>query len=136
MPGVPVLLTQGILADRLPVHAATLVRLACRRPAAHRPMARHAAAGQHRRARQLAYVIYTSGSTGRPKGVMTPHRGAMNLADAQLTRLPLGPADRILQFASISFRCRRMGPADGLARRRALVLADPHDSCQASRCAS
>ncbi|HMB53139.1 MAG TPA: amino acid adenylation domain-containing protein, partial [Thermoanaerobaculia bacterium] len=52
---------------------------------------------------RLAYVIYTSGSTGRPKGVAVPHRAlaAFTAASAAATRV--GPADRVLQFASPSF---------------------------------
>jgi amino acid adenylation domain-containing protein len=51
----------------------------------------------------LAYVIYTSGSTGAPKGVEISHRALLNhsLVISQLYQLC--PADRVLQFASLSF---------------------------------
>jgi amino acid adenylation domain-containing protein len=52
---------------------------------------------------QLAYVIYTSGSTGRPKGVAVPHRGVVNLVRSMQERFRLGPDDRVLLQAPISF---------------------------------
>lgn len=51
----------------------------------------------------LAYVLYTSGSTGRPKGVMMPHEALVNLMKWEIERYGLGPHDRQLQFASLSF---------------------------------
>jgi amino acid adenylation domain-containing protein len=51
----------------------------------------------------LAYLIYTSGSTGKPKGVMLPHRGLVNYITAAIRLYGLIPADRQLQFSSISF---------------------------------
>ena len=51
----------------------------------------------------LAYVIYTSGSTGQPKGVMVPHSAMINHNLAMIDQFELGPEDRMLQFATISF---------------------------------
>ncbi|HKG15723.1 MAG TPA: amino acid adenylation domain-containing protein [Pyrinomonadaceae bacterium] len=51
----------------------------------------------------LAYVIYTSGSTGTPKGVMIPHRAVVNHLFATKALYGLGPSDRVLQFAPLSF---------------------------------
>ncbi|MEW5928738.1 MAG: amino acid adenylation domain-containing protein [Gemmatimonadota bacterium] len=50
-----------------------------------------------------AYVIYTSGSTGRPKGVVVPHRALASYAAAAVELYGITPADRVLQFASLSF---------------------------------
>ena len=51
----------------------------------------------------LAYVIFTSGSTGKPKGVLIEHRSLANHATAMARHYELGPGDRVLQFASLSF---------------------------------
>lgn len=51
----------------------------------------------------LAYIIFTSGSTGKPKGVQVEHRSLVNYATYAAQRFAVGPVDRILQFASISF---------------------------------
>jgi len=53
--------------------------------------------------KNLAYVIYTSGSTGNPKGVMLTHGGLANYICAVVKLYGLTPADRQLQFSSISF---------------------------------
>jgi amino acid adenylation domain-containing protein len=50
-----------------------------------------------------AYVIYTSGSTGRPKGVVVPHRSIAAYTRTALASYEITPADRVLQFGSISF---------------------------------
>ncbi|HEX4962825.1 MAG TPA: non-ribosomal peptide synthase/polyketide synthase [Thermoanaerobaculia bacterium] len=54
-------------------------------------------------ASSLAYVIYTSGSTGAPKGVAVAHRSAVNYCGHAATGYGIGPADRVLQFSSLSF---------------------------------
>ncbi len=51
----------------------------------------------------LAYVIYTSGSTGRPKGVMIEHRSLASYTATVSRAYGIEPADRVLQFCSISF---------------------------------
>ncbi|MGH7592964.1 MAG: non-ribosomal peptide synthetase [Gemmatimonadales bacterium] len=51
----------------------------------------------------LAYVIYTSGSTGQPKGVEIRHRSVVNFVHWMGTAFPHGPADVVLQKASVSF---------------------------------
>jgi amino acid adenylation domain-containing protein len=51
----------------------------------------------------LAYVIYTSGSTGRPKGVMIEHRALASYTATVSRAYEIEPADRVLQFCSISF---------------------------------
>ena len=51
----------------------------------------------------LAYVIYTSGSTGRPKGVMIEHAALANYTQAAVEQYGVTAADRVLQFASVSF---------------------------------
>jgi amino acid adenylation domain-containing protein/thioester reductase-like protein len=50
-----------------------------------------------------AYVIYTSGSTGVPKGVRVDHASLARLCDEINARYGIGPADRVLQFAAVSF---------------------------------
>ncbi|HEX8087723.1 MAG TPA: condensation domain-containing protein, partial [Blastocatellia bacterium] len=53
--------------------------------------------------RNLAYMIYTSGSTGNPKGVMVEHQSVVNYIRFAAAEFAIGPGDRVLQFASISF---------------------------------
>ena len=51
----------------------------------------------------LTYVIYTSGSTGQPKGVAITHQALVNHGLGVGRVYELSPADRVLQFAALSF---------------------------------
>ncbi|WP_257168771.1 non-ribosomal peptide synthetase [Bradyrhizobium sp. SRS-191] len=122
---VTVLVTQATVRERLPKTDAIVVQFEA--DAAEIAQQPDTAPLTSCDADHLAYVIYTSGSTGRPKGVMTPHRGIMNLADAQLDQLPLTAGDRILQFASISFDAAVWDLVMSWRVGAALVLAAQHD---------
>jgi amino acid adenylation domain-containing protein len=95
-------LTEEHLAERLPAHAARVVRLDADRGLIDRESGLDPATGAT--ADNLAYVIYTSGSTGRPKAVMMAHRALCNLVAFQLRSSSSGAGrPRTLQFASLNF---------------------------------
>ena len=97
--GVPVLLTQSHLLDRIPDHAG---RTVC--------IDREEETGEEGGElaspsipRSTAYLIYTSGSTGRPKGVQIEHRSAaafLRWAAASFHRADL---DGVLLSTSLCF---------------------------------
>ena len=72
-----------------------------------------------------AYLIYTSGSTGQPKGVLVVHRGIVNTIQDQVWRLGLSSADRMLQFASVSFDASLFETWNAWLSGAALVIAPP-----------
>ncbi|MEV4517425.1 amino acid adenylation domain-containing protein [Dactylosporangium sp. NPDC049525] len=51
----------------------------------------------------LAYLLYTSGSTGTPKGVAVGQAGLAALAGALRQEPGIGPGDRMLAVATLSF---------------------------------
>jgi amino acid adenylation domain-containing protein len=75
-------------------------------------------------ATDIAYMIFTSGSTGRPKGVQVSHGALANFVAHCREEFELTPADRVLQFASISFDTAIEEIFPTLASGATLVLRD------------
>ncbi|MGC4815224.1 AMP-binding protein, partial [Micromonospora sp. DT228] len=95
-PAYPVARQEFILADARPRAVITPNGVAATETLAGTEA--HAAAGAG-----AAYVVYTSGSTGRPKGVVVPMSALAAFCAAARQRYELTAADRVLQFASLSF---------------------------------
>ncbi|MDN3026213.1 amino acid adenylation domain-containing protein [Streptomyces sp. S.PB5] len=53
--------------------------------------------------RQVAYVPFTSGSTGVPKGTLVTHANLTAFTRAAVDTFDLGPDDRMLQIAAMTF---------------------------------
>ncbi|HIF42511.1 MAG TPA: amino acid adenylation domain-containing protein [Planctomycetes bacterium] len=75
-------------------------------------------------ATDVAYMIFTSGSTGRPKGVQVSHGALANFVVHCREEFELTAADRVLQFASISFDTAIEEIFPTLASGATLVLRD------------
>ncbi|MFD4639028.1 amino acid adenylation domain-containing protein [Lentzea sp. NPDC058436] len=71
-----------------------------------------------------AYVIFTSGSTGRPKGVLVGRRHLRDFTRVFADRFAFSAADRVLQFASLSFDTSVEEIFCTLIRGATLVLRD------------
>jgi amino acid adenylation domain-containing protein len=100
--GVPVIITQAKLLDRLPPRKAMVICLdkdwdeliagqSMDNPSCEVTLD------------NLAYTIYTSGSTGKPKGVMNTHRGILNRLLWMQDAYRLTASDRVLQKTPFSF---------------------------------
>lgn len=72
--------------------------------------------------RGAAYVIYTSGSTGEPKGVVISHRSIAHHCQTMRDHYRLGPQDKVLQFASMSFDASLEQVLPGLLAGATVVL--------------
>ena len=98
---VGVLLTQEHQQERWPSTGAAVIRL----DTDWETIDRHPASNldDSPTPEDAAYVIYTSGSTGEPRGVVVRHGGLVNHNLAVAAMFDLSPADRILQFSSLSF---------------------------------
>ena len=116
----PVLLTSARLLERLPVCGAQTVCMdAGREPfdGESRENIVNPSTPEH-----PAYVIYTSGSTGKPKGVIIQHRALATYTRTACVEYAIGPGDRVLQFASISFDASLEEIFPCLSRGATLVL--------------
>ncbi|MEU4086737.1 amino acid adenylation domain-containing protein [Streptomyces aureus] len=69
-----------------------------------------------------AYVLYTSGTTGRPKGVVVSHANLVHTIQAVADRYGLGPRDRVLQFAALTFDVAAEELFSALVRGATVVL--------------
>jgi aspartate racemase len=99
---VPLVLTQpGLLAEVTDFNAADVINLEPDWQAFAGESKDRVESGV--KPENLAYVIYTSGSTGKPRGVLLTHGGFVNHNTAAAKLFGLSPADRMVQFASISF---------------------------------
>ncbi len=96
--GVQVVVTQSSLAGRFAAFGGRLALVDGEE--AHSGLSARVQAAS---ARNLAYVIYTSGSTGMPKGVGVEHASLASYAHVVRGFYGITPADRVLQFNSLSF---------------------------------
>jgi amino acid adenylation domain-containing protein len=118
------LLTHSALAARLPATARP--RLCCLdRPAAPPAAACPAPPARAARATDLLYLIYTSGSTGTPKGVLLDQRGRVNNFTDFARRFAIGPGDRLLALAALSFDMAAFDLLGTLAAGATIVLPSP-----------
>jgi amino acid adenylation domain-containing protein len=124
--GASILLTQSRLAPGLPAGDRQVVLLDGGDAGGERGGAEAGVGGADGGAtpENLAYVIYTSGSTGRPKGVGVPHAAIAHYCRDCLEAYALGGADRVLQFASMSFDASAEEIYPCLAAGAVLVLRD------------
>ncbi|MGB9179573.1 MAG: amino acid adenylation domain-containing protein [Pyrinomonadaceae bacterium] len=116
----PILLTQERLLNKFPEQKIKIVCLDADAEAFARESLENPVTGVA--AGNAAYIIYTSGSTGQPKGVQIQHASVVSYVETASDEYELQPADRVLQFASISFDASAEEIYPCLARGGTLVL--------------
>lgn len=99
--GIQILLTRGQLLETLTDYSGATVRLDADAAVINSLSGDNLSDAPQ--PADLAYVIYTSGSTGNPKGAMIEHHSLTNFASAAVDAYSISAADRVLQFASLSF---------------------------------
>ncbi|SEU41903.1 amino acid adenylation domain-containing protein, partial [Myxococcus fulvus] len=120
--GAAMLLTQAPLLERYPeAHRARALCLDTEQESLSRESAEAPVTGVH--SGNLAYVLYTSGSTGQPKGTAVEHRSVANLVTHEARAYGIGPGERVLQFANLSFDLSVEEIFTTLTSGAALVLA-------------
>ncbi|MEV6986916.1 amino acid adenylation domain-containing protein [Sphaerisporangium sp. NPDC051017] len=125
--GVRLVVADPERAPLLPATVATVVVDATGRPTGSGPAVRDGGAEGTDGASgtdlgAAAYVIYTSGSTGTPKGVVVEHGGLAARVRWMRGAYELGPADRVVQFASLGFDTHAEEIFPALAAGAAVVM--------------
>jgi len=95
---ISIILTTRAMADNLPSHQARLLYVD--------ELSTDALSENHQskliNSSNLAGCLYTSGSTGQPKGVLLEHQALVKHFASLQHHYQLTPADRVLQFASLT----------------------------------
>jgi len=99
--GIPVLLTQEKLLDKVPGHQAKTICLDQEWRQIQQESEENPQSGIT--GENLAYAIYTSGSTGKPKGVLGLHQGAINRFEWMWERYPFEAGEVCCQKTTLNF---------------------------------
>lgn len=125
--GVPLILSQSAIADRLAAGSASVVRVDAEITTADGDAVPPASPPSPD---DLAYVIYTSGSTGLPKGVMVEHRSLLNFLTG-MDRV-IEPGGTWLAVTSLSFDISVLELLCTLARGCHVVIATGDEMTRAA----
>jgi amino acid adenylation domain-containing protein len=95
--GMPIVITQGPAAHRLPAGGWQTVRVGDARDHSAENL------GTPADGQQLAYILHTSGSTGRPKGVQVSQRAFGNFLHSMRTVPGIERDDNLVAVTTLSF---------------------------------